>query len=213
MRAMLADLYPLPLSSVNSCKRRLVREMTEKMEWATLASISKKRAGQSPVDVPPSEKRRLLGPSEGSLKSATVEPVEASKGEEVGVAVVDLEAPLVRVATVLAQTLESVHEPVGMEVTEVVNVSDSSVKPPAKARKLTEVVLVSRTTAGERLAPEKILLKDEEIERLLPRFGAPPGDAKKSPLMVCGLASLGVSIPPSEKKRKPLFPSFLPASP
>ncbi|PKA46362.1 hypothetical protein AXF42_Ash021459 [Apostasia shenzhenica] len=176
MGAAPANLYSLPLAPENFCEReQTVRGMAERKKWVTLSSITKKRASDPPADAPPPEKKRLLESSEGSPKPSMTVPVEASQGEEVGAAVVDLEAeaPLVRVATVLAQTLESVHEPAGVEATEVVNVFDSPVKLPPKARELKEVALVSKTTAGEKLAPGKILLKDEEIERLLPRFGAP----------------------------------------
>ncbi|PKA58771.1 hypothetical protein AXF42_Ash000864 [Apostasia shenzhenica] len=174
--------------------------MAERKKWVTLSSFSKKRADGLPVDVPPPEKRRLLEPSEGSLKPATAEPVEALQEEGVG-------------AAVLAQTFESLQELAGVEATEVVNVSDSPVNPPLKARELKEVILVSETVAGEKLAPGKILLKDEEIERLLPRFKVPSAEGvKRTPLKICGPAPVGISIPSSEKKRKSLFPSFLPVN-
>ncbi|PKA60508.1 hypothetical protein AXF42_Ash017914 [Apostasia shenzhenica] len=66
---------------------------------------------------------------------------------------------------------------------------------------------------GEKFAPEKVFLKDEEVERLLPRFGVCEGGVKKSPLLVCGPSSLGVPVPASEKKRKPLLLSLPPLSP
>ncbi|PKA53754.1 hypothetical protein AXF42_Ash021145 [Apostasia shenzhenica] len=207
-----ADLYSLPLALKNFCERgQTVREVAERKKWVTLSSITKKRASDPPANAPPAEKRRLSKSSEGSPKPAMTVPVEVSQEEEVGAAVINLEAeaPLVRVTTVLAQTLESVHEPAGVEATKVMNVSDSLVKLPPKARELKEVALVSKTTAGEKLVPRKILLKDEEIELLFPRFGA-PGE-KKSSLMVCGPAPFVIPTP-SEKKRKPLFPSFLPAN-
>ncbi|PKA45607.1 hypothetical protein AXF42_Ash010946 [Apostasia shenzhenica] len=187
--------------------------MAERKKWVTLSSITKKRASDLPGDAPPPKKKRLLELSEGSLKPTTLVPVEASQEEEVGAAVVDLEAETsIRVVAVLAQTLESVQEPEGMEATEVVNVFYSPVKPPPKARELKEVALVSETATGEKLAHGKILLKDEKIKRLLPKFGAPSSEGvKKSPQMVCGPALLVIPTPP-KKKRKPLFPSFLSAN-
>ncbi|PKA53466.1 hypothetical protein AXF42_Ash020889 [Apostasia shenzhenica] len=166
MGAAPAGLYSLSLALENFCEReQTIREMAERKKWVTLSSITKKRASDLSADAPPPKKKRLLELSEGSPKSATMVPVEASQEEEVEAAVVDLEAeaPSVRVATVLAQTLESVQEPAGVEATEVVKISDSPVKLPLKARELKKVALMSKTAAGERLAPRKILLKDEEV--------------------------------------------------
>ncbi|PKA51289.1 hypothetical protein AXF42_Ash002652 [Apostasia shenzhenica] len=140
--------------------------MAERKKWVTLSSFSKKRVSNLPVDAPPAEKRRLLEPSEGSSKPATTNSVEALQKEEVGPAV-------------LAQTLESVQELAGAEATEVVNVSDSPVKPPLKAGERKEVILVSETVTGEKLAPGKILLKNEEVERLLPKFEVPSAEGVK----------------------------------
>ncbi|PKA49881.1 hypothetical protein AXF42_Ash004423 [Apostasia shenzhenica] len=188
--------------------------MAERKKWVTLSSITKKRANDLPADAPPPGKKRLLELSEGSSKPAMTVLVVASQEEEVGAVVADLEAeaPSVRVVVVLAQTLESVQEQTSVEATKVVDVPDSPVKPPLKARELKEVALVSKIAAGEKLAPGKILLKDEEVERLLPKFGAPSSEGvKKSPQMVCNPALLVIPTP-LEKKRKPLFPSFLPAN-
>ncbi|PKA55225.1 hypothetical protein AXF42_Ash003862 [Apostasia shenzhenica] len=100
-----------------------------------------------------------------------------------------------------------------MEAAEVVVISDSLVKLPSKARVLKEVALVNETVTGEKLAPGKIFLKDEEVERLIPKFRFPEGGVKKSPLLVCGPSSLGVPVLASEKKRKPLLLSLPPLSP
>ncbi|PKA64592.1 hypothetical protein AXF42_Ash007338 [Apostasia shenzhenica] len=64
---------------------------------------------------------------------------------------------------------------------------------------------MSETATGEKLAPGKVFLKEEEVEQLLPRFEVPEEGLKKSPLLVCGLSSLGAPVPASEKKRKPLL--------
>ncbi|PKA64428.1 hypothetical protein AXF42_Ash007173 [Apostasia shenzhenica] len=141
--------------------------------------------------------------------------IEAPPAEEVGatIVVLEVEASSVRVAAVLAQTLESVQEPTSLEATEVVDVYDSPVKSPLKPGERKEVILVGETAAEKKLVPGKILLKDEEIEQLLPRFGIPSAECmKKTPLKICGLAPFGTSIPPSEKKRKSLFPSFFPVN-
>ncbi|PKA49399.1 hypothetical protein AXF42_Ash016588 [Apostasia shenzhenica] len=181
----------------------------------TLASISKKRAGKSPADVPPPEKKRPLALSEGSPKSATSVHVGASLGEEAGATVVAPEAgaPALRVAAVPTQTLGSIQESASVEAAVVVDLSDSPVRPPPRIGELKGMALVHETAAGEKLASGKILLNDEEVERLLPKLGAPAGGAKKLPLLVCGPASLGTSISSSGKKRRPLFPSFSPVSP
>ncbi|PKA50052.1 hypothetical protein AXF42_Ash020837 [Apostasia shenzhenica] len=47
------------------------------------------------------------------------------------------------------------------------------------------------TLAGESLDPERILLKDENIEQLFLKVGVPPaGGLTKTPLVICGLAAL-----------------------
>ncbi|PKA52961.1 hypothetical protein AXF42_Ash001942 [Apostasia shenzhenica] len=171
--------------------------MAERGEWTALASISKKkRAGGAPAEAPPPEKKR----------SEVSTPAGASPSEEVGVSAT-------KVASVLARALESVQEPVSTEDVKVMVVSDSPVKPPPKAREMKEVILVGETPAGERLAQGKILLKDEEIERLLPGFGASSRDVRESPLVVRRPTSLGASVPASEKKRKPLLLSLPSLSP
>ncbi|PKA55070.1 hypothetical protein AXF42_Ash003707 [Apostasia shenzhenica] len=159
-------------------------------EWTALTSISKKkRAGGAQTEAPPPVKKRPEVPA----------PVGAPPSEEVGVSAA-------KVAGVLARALESMQELVGMGAAEVVVVSDS-------LRELKEVALMSETATGEKLAPGKVMLKEEKIERLLPRFGIPEGGVKKSPLMVCRPSSLGVPVPASEKKRKPLLLSLPPLSP
>ncbi|PKA55234.1 hypothetical protein AXF42_Ash003871 [Apostasia shenzhenica] len=163
--------------------------MAKEGEWTALASISKKkRAGGDLAEALPPEKKSPEVPTY----------VEAAPSEEVG-------APAAKVAGVLAQVLESVQESVGTEAAEMVVVSDSPVKLPQKVRELKEVALMSETATGEKLAPGKVFLKDEEVERFLPKFGVPEGGLKKSPLLVCGPSSLGVPVSASEKKRKPLL--------
>ncbi|PKA52933.1 hypothetical protein AXF42_Ash001914 [Apostasia shenzhenica] len=173
--------------------------MAEEGEWTALASISKKkRAGGAPAEAPPPEKKRPEVLHEKMLREEVPAYVDAAPSEEVG-------PPAAKVASVLTQVLESVQESVGTEAVEVVLVSDSPVKLPQQARELKEVALMSETATREKLAPGKVFLKDEEVERLLPRFGVPEGGLKKSPLLVCGPFSLGVTVPASEKKRKPLL--------
>ncbi|PKA46318.1 hypothetical protein AXF42_Ash021774 [Apostasia shenzhenica] len=80
---------------------------------------------------------------------------------------------------------------------------------PQKIRELKEVVLVGETSTGEKLAPGKIMLKDEEIERLLPRLRAFSEGVRESPLVV-RRPTLGAPIPASEKKRKSFLLSLPP---
>ncbi|PKA58042.1 hypothetical protein AXF42_Ash020804 [Apostasia shenzhenica] len=153
-------------------------------KWKIASGFSKKRVGASLVDAPPGKKMPEAGVPLGA------------------------EAPTARVAVALAQTLQLLQGPAGAEAAEVVTVSDSPVKPPPKARGLQEVVLVGETAAGEKLAPGKVLVKDEELERLLPRFGVPSFEnQEKGPTVICRLGTL---VPASEKKKKPFFLSLPP---
>ncbi|PKA59836.1 hypothetical protein AXF42_Ash011961 [Apostasia shenzhenica] len=181
--------------------------MAEEGEWTTLVSISKKkRAGRALGEAPPPEKRRPeVLPEKMSRREASTY-VGAAPSEKEG-------GPAVKVAGVLARALEPVQEPVDTKTAEVVVVSDSPVKLPQKAKELKEVALVGETATGERLEPGKVFLKDEDVERLLPRFGVCEGGVKKSPLLICGPSFLGVPVPASEKKRKPLPLSLPPLSP
>ncbi|PKA65094.1 hypothetical protein AXF42_Ash013215 [Apostasia shenzhenica] len=131
-------------------------------------------------------------------------PAATTLGEE--------EVPVAKVAGVLTQVLESVQKAVDAAAAEVVIVSDSPVKPSQKARELKEVALVGETATGEKLAPGKILLKEEEIERLFPRFVVFEGGVRKLPLVVCRPPPLGVPLPAPEKKRRP-FLSLPPLGP
>ncbi|PKA59964.1 hypothetical protein AXF42_Ash009648 [Apostasia shenzhenica] len=81
---------------------------------------------------------------------------------------------------------------------------------PQKIRELKEVVLVGETSTGEKLAPWKIMLKDEEIERLLPGLGAFSEGVRESPLVVHRPTPLGAPVPASEKKRKSFLLSLPP---
>ncbi|PKA53179.1 hypothetical protein AXF42_Ash009909 [Apostasia shenzhenica] len=173
--------------------------MEEEGEWTALVSISKRkrRVGGAPTEASPQEKKRTVeAPEEGMWPKMPV-PVAVALGEE-GV-------PVAKVADVLKQVLEFVQEAVGTEAAEVVVVSDSPVRLLQKARELKEVAMVSEMAIGEKLAPWKVHLKDEEVERLLPRFGVSEGGVKKSPLLICGPSFLGVPIPAPEKKRKSLL--------
>ncbi|PKA60544.1 hypothetical protein AXF42_Ash017950 [Apostasia shenzhenica] len=92
----------------------------------------------------------------------------------------------------------------------VVEISDSPVKPPPKAKGLQEVVLVGETATGKKLAPGKVLVKDEELGRLLPRFGVSSAkNLEGGPLVICKPA-LGMLAPAPEKKEKPFLLSFPP---
>ncbi|PKA67158.1 hypothetical protein AXF42_Ash004650 [Apostasia shenzhenica] len=100
------------------------------------------------------------------------------------------------------------------------NVSDSPAKLPLKTAEQKELIVVDETPAGVRLEPGRIRLKDEDIERLFPKFGvpalsqvwgSPEGSVKKIPLVICGLAPLGKPVLLSVKTKKPLFPRLLPA--
>ncbi|PKA62838.1 hypothetical protein AXF42_Ash019421 [Apostasia shenzhenica] len=155
-------------------------------KWKTMSGFSRKRAGAPLVDAPLGKKMSEAGA-----------PLEA-------------EAPTARVAVALAQTLELLQGLAGTEAADVVAVSDSPVKPPLKAKGLQEVVLVAETTAGEKLAPGKVLVKDEELERLLPRFGVPSlENQEKGPTVICRPA-LGTLVPAPEKKKKHFFLSLPP---
>ncbi|PKA61107.1 hypothetical protein AXF42_Ash006003 [Apostasia shenzhenica] len=116
---------------------------------------------------------------------------------EVGVPL-EAEAPTARVVVALAQTLELLQGPAGTEASEVVAISDSPVKPPPKAKGLQEVVLVGETATGEKLAPGKIMLKDEEFERLLPGVGDSDEGKGKPSLVVDRPTLLGAPIPASD---------------
>ncbi|PKA49963.1 Growth-regulating factor 1 [Apostasia shenzhenica] len=155
---------------------------------------------------------RALEPSKRSSKPATKKTADVLQKEEAGAPVVDLEveAPPAKVARVLVRTLESAQETATEEVTEVVNVFDSPVKLPLKTGERKELIVVGETPARKRLEPGKILLKDEDIERLFPKFGAPvEGSVKKTPLVICGPAPLGESVLLPIKTKKPLFPRLL----
>ncbi|PKA46875.1 hypothetical protein AXF42_Ash021754 [Apostasia shenzhenica] len=116
-------------------------------KWKVAFGLSKKRAGAPVTDAPPEKK----------MPGAGV-PLE-------------VRAPTARVAGALVQTLESLQGTGSAEDVAVVVVSESPVKPPPKAKELREVVLIRETASGEKLAPGKIMLKDEEFERFLPGVG------------------------------------------
>ncbi|PKA55186.1 hypothetical protein AXF42_Ash003823 [Apostasia shenzhenica] len=161
-------------------------------KWKIASGFSKKRAGEPPAD-DPSRKKSLLEVPGGVPMS------------------LEAEAPTAKIAVALVQTLESLQGPTSAAAAEmVVEVSNSPVKPPPKAKGLQEVVLVGETTVGEKLAPGKVLVKDEELERLLPKFGVPSvGNLEKGPLVICRPA-LGTLISVPEKKKKPFFLSLPP---
>ncbi|PKA48691.1 hypothetical protein AXF42_Ash018508 [Apostasia shenzhenica] len=110
----------------------------------------------------------------------------------------EAEAPTARVAVALAQTLQLLQGPSGTEAAEVVAISDSPVKPPPKVKELREVVLVGETATGEELAPGKIMLKDEEFERLLPGVGGSDEGKGKPSLVVGRPTPLRAPIPASD---------------
>ncbi|PKA47241.1 hypothetical protein AXF42_Ash017186 [Apostasia shenzhenica] len=131
-------------------------------KWKTVSGFSKKRAEPPLVDAPLGKKMSEAGA-----------PLEA-------------EAPTARVVVALAQTLELLQGPAGTKAAEVVAVFDSPVKQPLKAKGLQEVVLVAETAAGEKLATGKVLVKDEELEWLLPRFGVLLlENQEKGPAVIC----------------------------
>ncbi|PKA63179.1 hypothetical protein AXF42_Ash007975 [Apostasia shenzhenica] len=85
-------------------------------KWKTASGFSKKRAGVSPVDVP------LRKKSLTEVPGGVLEPSRA-------------EVPTAKVAAALAQTLESLKGPESAAAAEmVVEMSDSPVKPPPKAK-------------------------------------------------------------------------------
>ncbi|PKA54047.1 hypothetical protein AXF42_Ash016212 [Apostasia shenzhenica] len=148
-------------------------EMAER-KWKIASGFSKKRAGAPLVDAPPGKKMPEAGV-----------PLEA-------------EAPTARVAIALAQTLQLLQGPAGTKAVEVMVVSDSPVKPPPKVKELREVVLVGETATGEKLAPGKIMLKDEEFERLLPGVGGSDESKRKPSLVVGRPTPLRAPIPASD---------------
>ncbi|PKA47362.1 hypothetical protein AXF42_Ash021571 [Apostasia shenzhenica] len=81
---------------------------------------------------------------------------------------------------------------------------------PQKTKELKEVVLIGETSTGEKLALGKIMLKDEEIERLLPGLEAFSEGVRESPLVVHRPTPLGPPISAFEKKRKPFLLSLPP---
>ncbi|PKA55375.1 hypothetical protein AXF42_Ash004014 [Apostasia shenzhenica] len=85
-------------------------------KWKTASGFSKKRAGAPPADVP------LRKKSSTEVPGGVPEPSRA-------------EVPTARVAAALVQTLESLQSPASAAVAEmVVEISDSPVKPPPKAK-------------------------------------------------------------------------------
>ncbi|PKA59021.1 hypothetical protein AXF42_Ash001114 [Apostasia shenzhenica] len=92
----------------------------------------------------------------------------------------------------------------------VVEISDSPVKPPLKAKGVREVALVGETATGEKLAPGKVLVKDEELGRLLPRFGVPSVKNLEGDPLVIFRPALGMLAPAPEKKEKPFLLSLPP---
>ncbi|PKA63276.1 hypothetical protein AXF42_Ash017744 [Apostasia shenzhenica] len=90
----------------------------------------------------------------------------------------------------------------------VVEIFDSSVKPPPKAKGFQEVVLVGDMATGEKLAPGKVLVKDEELGRLLPRLGVPSVENLEGGPLVIRRPTLGMLTPAPEKKKKPFLLSL-----
>ncbi|PKA49386.1 hypothetical protein AXF42_Ash016575 [Apostasia shenzhenica] len=115
-----------------------------KRNWKVASGLSKKRAGAPVMDAPPEKKMLEAG------------------------APLEVRTPTARVAGALVQTLESLQGTGSAEAAAVVVVSESPVKPPPKAKELREVVLIGETVSGEKLAPGKIMLKDEEFEQFFP---------------------------------------------
>ncbi|PKA56210.1 hypothetical protein AXF42_Ash011139 [Apostasia shenzhenica] len=128
--------------------------------WKVASGLSKKRVGAPVTDAPPEKKMPEAGVS------------------------LEVRAPTARVAGALVQTLESLQGTGSAEAAAVVVVSESPVKPPSKAKELREVVLIGETASGEKLAPGKIMLKDEEFGRFLPGVGVSDEGEGKSSLFV-----------------------------
>ncbi|PKA52015.1 hypothetical protein AXF42_Ash008244 [Apostasia shenzhenica] len=143
-------------------------------KWKVASDLSKKRAGAPVIDAPPEKKMP-----------------EAGVPLEVG-------TPTARVASALVQTLESLQGTGSAEAVAVAVVSESPVKLPPKAKELREVVLIGETASGEKLAPGKIMLKDEEFERFLPGVGVSDEGKGEPSLFVGGPIPLRAPIPASE---------------
>ncbi|PKA50428.1 hypothetical protein AXF42_Ash013517 [Apostasia shenzhenica] len=189
--------------------------MAESQKWAILncLPLKKKRANSPLVDAPPFEKRRCPELFEGSPKTAAEKAIIVLQEEKTGTpaAVLLEEMPAAKVARVLARILESKEGPTNKEAAKVVNIFNSPVKASLKTRGRRELSIVRQRLAGEKLVPGKILLKDEDVERIFPKVGAPPERRlTKKPLVICGLAPLGKPSPLPIKTIKPSFSCFLP---
>ncbi|PKA56511.1 hypothetical protein AXF42_Ash015284 [Apostasia shenzhenica] len=130
-------------------------------KWKVASGLSKKRAGAPVTDAPPEKKMPEAGV-----------PLE-------------VRTPTARVAGALVQTLESLQGTESAEAAAVAVVSESPVKLPPKAKELMEVVLIGETASGEKLAPGKIMLKDEEFEQFLPGVGV-SDEGKGEPSLFVG---------------------------
>ncbi|PKA59529.1 hypothetical protein AXF42_Ash016553 [Apostasia shenzhenica] len=151
-------------------------------KWKFASGFSKKRAGAPPVDVP----LRKKSPTE--VPGRVLEPLQA-------------EAPTAKVVAALAQTLESLKGPASVAAAEtVVEVSDSPVKPPPKAKGML-------TPAPEKMKKPFLLSlplldlegKEEKNKKSKEEEGSKLGEVaqgkKEGPFLAAPVGTLGIEGP------------------